>query len=62
MILSSWALSGISMHWSELRALVEAENVELSIAAIAVPTIPKPKPVVTGTSSGCWRKQSWIGS
>lgn len=56
------AVRDLDAHWSELRALVEAENVELSIAAIAVPTIPKPKPVVTGTSSGCWRKQSWIGS
>jgi hypothetical protein len=46
------AVRHLGEHWSELRALVEAENVELSIAPISVPTIAKPKPAAVGNVLG----------
>jgi hypothetical protein len=46
------AVRHLDEHWLELKQLVEAENVELSIAAIVVPTIAKAKPAVTGNQLG----------
>jgi hypothetical protein len=41
------AVRHLGEHWQELKPLVEAEGVELSIAAVQVPAVAKSKPTVT---------------
>jgi hypothetical protein len=46
------AVRHLDEHWAELRAIAEAENLELAIAAVQVPTVAKPKPAAVGNALG----------
>lgn len=46
------ALRRLGEHWNELKQLVEAEGVELSIAAVEAPAVAKPKPATVGNVLG----------
>ena len=44
------AVRHLDEHWQGLKLLVEAEGLELAIAAVQVPTVAKPKPAAVGNA------------